>query len=124
MLEPMIHFKDMDPSDALEADIRKRIARLEKTFARLTSCRVTVEGSHGGYHGIPDRVCVDLTLPGAELVIGRSPSARAQNVDAYVAIRDAFRSARRELQELRRRMRGEIKSHAPDVAALNAARPF
>jgi ribosome-associated translation inhibitor RaiA len=112
MLDPMIHFKDMDRSEAVEADILKRIDRLQKTFSRLTSCRVTVEGNHGAHHGIPYRVVVDVTLPGAELVVGRSPSARAEHVDVYVAVRDAFQTARRELLELRQRMRGEVKTHA------------
>jgi ribosome-associated translation inhibitor RaiA len=119
MPEPVIHFKDMDASPALEEDIRRRFDQLLRRFSAITSCRVTIEGKHaphmGNHHGIPYRVCVDVQLPGAELVVGRSPAARAQNVDVNVAVRDAFRTARREVLELKRRMRGEVKTHAAAV---------
>jgi hypothetical protein len=41
-----IAFHNMQPSDAVEAEIRKRVAKLEKVYERLVGCRVSVEGLH------------------------------------------------------------------------------
>jgi cold shock CspA family protein len=62
----------------------------------------SAHGSHsqaGRYH-----VNIDLTVPGAELVV-----TRQENEDLQVAIRDAFHAAQRRLQDYARRQRGEVK---------------
>jgi cold shock CspA family protein len=51
-------------------------------------------------------VRIDMTVPGAELVIKREP-----NEDLDVAIRDAFDAARRQLEDFARRHRGAVKHH-------------
>src|SRR5690606_9101707 len=38
---------------------------------------------------------------------------REPNEDVYVALRDAFDAAKRQLEDYGRRQRGEVKSHAP-----------
>src|ERR1041385_7140476 len=107
MSEPVIHFKDMDASAAVEAKVRENIDRLTRTHARITAVRVTIEGHNHHRRGTPYRVCVDVTVPGAELVVGHSPKARVENEDVYVAVRDAFKATRTALLELRQRMRWE-----------------
>jgi phage baseplate assembly protein W len=44
--EPLIiHFRQMDPSPAVEARIREKVQALERFHPRITRCRVTVEGA-------------------------------------------------------------------------------
>jgi hypothetical protein len=57
-------------------------------------------------------VRIDLSVPGAELVVGRDPPKHDAHADFNVALRDAFRAARRELQDYARTKRGEVKQHA------------
>jgi ribosomal subunit interface protein len=109
-----ITFRDVPPSAAIEARIRDQVAELEQFYHRIMSCRVVVDSPHRHQHqGRLFGVRIDLTLPGRELVTGRAPSQNHAHEDVYVAIRDAFDAARRQLEDHARRERGEIKSHAP-----------
>jgi cold shock CspA family protein len=56
-------------------------------------------------------VRIDTKVPGAELVVGRNPGKCEQHQDFYVALRDAFRAARRELTVYAEKRRMEVKRH-------------
>jgi ribosomal subunit interface protein len=104
----------MDPSPAIEAAVRERVAKLERFSDRIVSCRVTVEAPHRRKHqGNLYTVRVDLRFPGGEVVASRDPSADSSHEDAYVAMRDAFKAARRQLQDRVRVQRGQVKTRAP-----------
>jgi ribosomal subunit interface protein len=115
-IPPQITFRDMEPSAALEARIRKNIERLERKFGRLISCRVMVEASHRRHQqGKLFHVRIDVTLPGREVVVGREPAERHSHEDAHVAVRDAFNALRRQLENHTERQRGAVKTHpVPD----------
>jgi ribosome-associated translation inhibitor RaiA len=96
-------FRHMAASPALEARIRQRADELEHLCARITSCRVVVECRHKHkQQGKLFEVRVDMTLPGAELVAGRDHGLNHAHEDAYVAVRDAFDAARRQLEDYAR----------------------
>lgn len=107
-LAPQITFRDMPRSEAVEAEIRRRVEKLEDFCDRIMSCRVTVEtpGAHR-QQGKAYAIHVDLKLPGEEIASTR----RHEHEDVYVAIRDAFDAVRRRLEDTVRRQRGEIKQH-------------
>ncbi len=111
-----ITFRHMDPSPALEARIRQRAEALDQFFDRITACRVVVECRHQRHQqGKQFEVRVDLTVPGAEIVVGRDAGANHAHEDAHVAVRDAFDAARRLLEDHARGRRGAVKLHAvPD----------
>jgi cold shock CspA family protein len=112
-----ITFKNLDPSPALEADVRERVDQLEKFYPRLTGCHVVIEAPHRHHRqGRHYHVHIDLTAPGAEIVAGRSPPEHGAHEDPYVAVRDAFRAARRELMDLARKQRGQTKLHEPPAS--------
>jgi ribosome-associated translation inhibitor RaiA len=95
-----ITFHQLPPSAALEADVRSRVAELEQFFDRIVSCKVLVETPHRHQHqGRLYRVRIELGVPGQHLVVGRSPDQDGAHEDAYVAIHDAFRAARRQLED-------------------------
>jgi cold shock CspA family protein len=107
-----ITFRDIPPSEAVEARIRKEMDKLEQFNGRITSCRVVVEAPHRRHHkGRLYHLRIDLTLPGGELVVNREPSEKHSHEDVYVAVRDAFRAAQRELKRFGRKRRGEVKHH-------------
>ncbi len=117
-----ITFRHMDPSAALEARIRQRADELDAVCDRITSAHVTVECPHPRrhYHGKVFEVRVDLVLPGKEIVVAREPAAKHAHEDPYVAVRDAFDAARRQLEDYVRERRGDVKRHslaAPPVSA-------
>jgi len=105
-----VTFRNLTHSDAIEAEVRKRATKLEQFCDHITSCRVTVEtvGKHQ-HQGRRYNVHVDLTVPGGEMVIAHNHS----DEDVYVAIRDALDAAKRRLEDLVRRQRGQVKQHEP-----------
>lgn len=108
-----ITFRHAEPSAALEARIRKLAARLEKFSPQIMRCHVIVEPTphhqrQGGLHDFH----IDITLPDAEIAIHRAHPADQGHVDPYVALRDAFRAARRKLEDYERKRRHDVKTHA------------
>lgn len=111
-LNPEITFRGLPHSDALEADIRQKIDKLDRFFEHVMSCRVVVESGHRHHHqGNLYHVRVLLTVPGRELVVSRDPAGHQAHEDPFVAVRDAFDAARRQLEDYARRLRGDTKHH-------------
>lgn len=106
-----ISFRNMEPTPGLEATIRERAARLDTFAERIMGCRVVVEpaGKHH-LHGNQFEVRIDVTLPGDEVIATREPSEHTQYKELAVAIRDAFDSTARQLEDYVRRQRGDVKS--------------
>jgi ribosomal subunit interface protein len=108
-----ITFRNMDPSEAMEADVREKAAKLDEFFTDIMSCRVVVESLHHSHHkGNLYHVRIHITVPGEkEIVVSREPVEHHAHEDAYVAIRDAFDAARRQLQDHARQVRQDVKHH-------------
>jgi len=105
-----ITFRDIERSDALEAHIRDRAEKLETFFEPIMSCRVVVEMPHQHKHqGKVFNVRIDIGVPGNEIVVNRD-----HHEDVYVALRDGFDAAKRQLQDYARRLHGETKNHATE----------
>ncbi len=98
------------------ADIRQRVERLPRFYERITSCRVTItvpqrrrRTDHKLYH-----VRLALTVPQGSIVIDRQPRQTLAT-----ALDEAFRAARRRLQDYARRLSGAVKTHgAPPVGRV------
>lgn len=98
----------MDSSSALEDHIRDKVATLENLHPNLTRCNVTIEKPH--HHkqqGNAFNVRIDLYVPGDEIVINRDA-----HEDAYVALRDAFDAAKRQIKRHAQKIRGDVKHHS------------
>jgi hypothetical protein len=107
---PTITFRHMQPSPTLEQEIRRQIAELAFAFERLESCHVVVDQPHlHQQRGRLYRITLELGLPGRRIVVGRVPDDPT-HADPYLAVRDAFRAARRQIEE--RSDRGRV-SHTP-----------
>lgn len=111
-----IRFHNLSPSDAVEAMIRERAAKLDKLYDRLTSCRVAVEAPHKQHRkGNIYTVTINIGVPGGELMVNKEPhkpKLRYANPDVYKALRDAFDAAERQLKAYKARLRGEIRVQA------------
>ncbi len=104
-LQLQITSRDFELTDAMREHIREKAERLDSFYSDIMRCRVTVDVPHHHKHkGILYNVHIYMTLPGGEIVIKREP-----NQDIYVAIRDAFDAARRQLEDYGRKQRGDVK---------------
>lgn len=87
--------------------IDRRVAKLERVFQRITSCRLTIDGPRGlprkgGQFGVQ----LDLSVPGREIVINRH-----QATNLAIAVRRTFDAAQRQLEEYARIRRQDVKHH-------------
>jgi ribosomal subunit interface protein len=102
-----ITVRGMEHSDALDQHIREKVEKLDRLYPKLMGCRVVAEledrHKHQGKHFA---VRVDVTAPGKEIVVNRQHAE-----DVYVALRDAFDAAKRQLEDYAHIQRGDVKAH-------------
>lgn len=103
----MITIHGMERSDALEAAIREHAAKLERFDAGIVSCRITVEETSKRHvQGREFSVHIDVRVPGREIV-----ARREHDEDVFVALRESFDAARRQIEDVVRERRGAVKAH-------------
>jgi cold shock CspA family protein len=107
-----ITYKGLGRTESLDQRIHDWVSKLERIFDRITRCEVLVETPH--HHrrqGNAFHVRVRLTVPGAEIIVSHDPGPQGAHEDVYVALRDAFLAARRQLEaHVRARLRREVKA--------------
>jgi len=107
-----ITFRDLEKSEALDARIRDQVDKLGQFYSGIHSCRVTVEKLHKHQRqGNHFHVHIDIKTPDHELVAGREPDQHHAYTDVYVAVRDAFKAMRRQLEDLVQKQQGQVKHH-------------
>lgn len=107
-----ISFKGLDKSAAIESKIAERAAKLEKHFDRMTHCRVVVAAPHKHSHkGKTYEIKIDIGIPGsAPLIVTHESAVGQAQEDLKIALRDAFDSAGRRLDDLVEKMNGSARA--------------
>ena len=108
-----IDFQDMDARPDVRTAITKHVAELEQRCGRVTACRVVLKapGCHHRTGGLYE-VNIRLALPdGREVNVDRTAQADERHSDLDFAINDAFKHARRQLQDQVRKLQGQVKHH-------------
>ena len=108
-----IAFRRCEPSSEIRSEVSRQVRRLEKFSARITSCHVVVTGPEtrhrrGGLFDVKLRVVMPEHN---DVVVDRSHADAPQREHALVAIRDAFDIAVRQIEDVAREMRGQVKGH-------------
>ena len=107
-----VTFRDMESTPALEEFVRHWAVKLEHLYDRIERCHVVIEHPHQ-HHRQGQRVHVRVTLavPGPDIVVSHDHALDGAHEDVYVAIRDAFQAARRQLEDHVRKLRQDVKTH-------------
>jgi ribosome-associated translation inhibitor RaiA len=106
-----LHFQNVDRSPALEDTVRKYVDSISRFYDRITDCQVTIQAPHKHQaKGTRYKVVIKISVPGDTLVVSHEDESNAAHEDCYVTVRDAFRSARRQLQDFARIQRNNVKS--------------
>jgi len=97
-----IAFRNIESSEAAEAAIRDHVARLERMYGRMTTCRVRVDQRNQNVNeSIPPVVHIDISVPGhKDIVVAHEADhlqRKYQVPDLRNAINEAFRIAERQL---------------------------
>jgi ribosome-associated translation inhibitor RaiA len=106
-----VHFQNVDRSPSVEAAVRKYVESISRYYDRITDCQITVEAPHRHHaKGKRYKVVIRIFVPGDTLVVSHEDESNEAHEDVYVAVRDAFRSASRQLKDFARIQRRNIKS--------------
>ncbi|MEJ2378665.1 MAG: HPF/RaiA family ribosome-associated protein [Pseudolabrys sp.] len=108
-----IDFQGMDAKPDIREAIAKHVAMLEDRFGRVTAGRVVLKAPSGRHRtgGIYE-INIHMTLPeGRDVNIDRTPQNDERYADLNFALNDAFKRARRQLQDQVRKLQGEVKQH-------------
>lgn len=120
-IEPEIAFHNIEPSDDAEAMIRNHIARLEKIYGRLTTCRVRVDQrNQNPTRSIPPVVHIEVSVPGhKDIVVAHEPDhlrRKFQAPDLHNAIHEAFRIAELRLSKHKDRLSDHTGAQVHEAA--------
>jgi cold shock CspA family protein/ribosome-associated translation inhibitor RaiA len=110
---PEIEFQGMTGTPDIKDAIAAHVAQLEQRWGRITACRVVLKGpsQHHRKGGLYE-IHIRLALPdGREVNVERTPPADERHSDLTFALNDAFKHARRQLQDQVRRAQGQVKHH-------------
>ena len=100
-----IAFHGLDSSPALETEIREHVERLEARCGSVVGCRVSIEAlNHRHREGVPYGVHIVGSTRGRDVAVTHEPhhgKERHAHPDIHTALRDAFHTAERQLQQLK-----------------------
>jgi ribosomal subunit interface protein len=125
-IPPEITYRGVEKTDAIEALINEKIAKLERVCDHISSCHIVVEKDQERPRDrSPYRVHLDITVPPShELAAESTLSNQTQYADLDTVIRDAFDKAWRQLRDLSKQQQeydnGQINDGAQDTTALVA----
>lgn len=108
-----IKFRDMPASDFVYNNIFENAEKLSHFCPNIISCNVVISAPHKRHlKGKHYHVWIYLRVPGKPIVVSHDPDIDSAHEDAYIAIRDAFDAATRQLEAYVHRRRGHTKYHA------------
>lgn len=123
-IAPEITYRGVDKTDAIEALINEKIAKLERVCDHINSCHIAVEKEQERPRDrSPYRVRLDITVPPGHEVAAESTMAnQTQYAELDAVIRDAFDKAWRQLRDLSKQQKeydkGQTNEGAQDTTAL------
>ncbi len=109
-----ISFDGSPASIPVESVCRAEVEKLERYSHKITSCRIVISAaSHRHVKGTLYEVHIALTLPlRKRIAVTRVPPRHASNEVIELAVREAFDTARRRIEDAVRKQRGSVKEHA------------
>jgi len=117
-----ISFRNMDKPMGIEEWVQESVVALERLHSRITGCRIMIERRHHSHRkGDHFQVRIDLTLPGAELVVNHEAVQGHGREALNSTVRGAFKDIHDQLDDHVRRLRQQTQSADPAVAGLDSS---
>ena len=114
--EFQIVFHNIDQSDALTDSVNKRVEKLRQNNGYMIGRRVVLDSPHNNHHkGKVYSVTLELHTPNKEVVVTQEQHDNHAHEDLYVAIRDAFNAAERQLKSVDKKDRKQAIHKNPDA---------
>lgn len=113
MIDLKIQYRGIPESDAVSAAVWDHVEHLEKSFSQIMRCHVVISRPHRKLHqGAIYHVKIRLHMSGSSIIVDREPGINHAHEDVYVALRDAFLAARRQVEDYVRIRSGQVKEKA------------
>lgn len=114
--EFQIVFHNIDQSEALTDSVNKRVEKLRRYNGDIIGGRVVLDSPHNNHHkGKVYSVTLELRTPNKEVVVTQEQHDNHAHEDLYVAIRDAFNAAERQLKSVDKKHRKQALHKNPDA---------
>ena len=107
-----IHFHGLDKSEAMEARVREKFAKLERHFHHMSACRVVLEAPHRNPAKAKEfQVKIEISVKGGKpIIINHEREGPKANEDLGLTIRDAFDAALRQVDERSSQMATRVRT--------------
>jgi hypothetical protein len=96
-----VAFSGMLATELARVEVHAWLERLGALTAPMTAGQVLIEAVDRGRKECHYRVRMDLTMPAGVVIVDHDHPSNRPHEDVYVAIRNAFRAARRQLEAQR-----------------------
>lgn len=97
--EFQVVYHNIDQSEALTENVNKRIEKLQRYSHDIIGGRVVLDSPHNNHHkGKVFSVTVEIHTSGKEVIVRQGQHDKPSHEDIYVAVRDAFNVAERQLK--------------------------
>ncbi|MDD9889280.1 MAG: ribosome-associated translation inhibitor RaiA [Gammaproteobacteria bacterium] len=104
--EFQVVFHNIDQTDAIADAVQKRINKLERYCDQIIAGRVVLDSPHNNHHkGKVYSVGLEIHTPSKEVRVNQEQHDNHAHEDLYVAIRDAFNAAERQLKSVDKKHR-------------------
>lgn len=91
-------FKGLDRSPAVEQRIDEHVTKLADVCSTISHCDVVLTRPHRHHrHGGHYHVRIELVVPGRMIEVSHAAGVNGAHENVYVAVRDAFHAAHRQL---------------------------
>ena len=113
-----IVFHNIEQSTSIAVAVNKRISKLQRFCDRILAGRVVLDSPHNNHHkGKVYSVGLEIHTPSKEVRVNQEQHDNHAHEDLYVAIRDAFNAAERQLKAIHKKHRIERSHHSPELEA-------
>ncbi|MCB1664260.1 MAG: ribosome-associated translation inhibitor RaiA [Pseudomonadales bacterium] len=97
--EFQVVFHNIDQSPALIENVNKRIEKLQRFSNDIIGGRVVLDSPHNNHHkGKVFSVTLEIHTSTKEVIVRQGQHDKPAHEDIYVAVRDAFNAAERQLK--------------------------
>lgn len=104
--EFQVVFHNIDQSPALADNVSKRIQKLRRFSNDIIGGRVVLDSPHNNHHkGKVFSVAIEIHTASREVIVKQVQHDKPAHEDIYVAVRDAFNAAERQLKAIDKKHR-------------------
>ncbi|GJM12884.1 MAG: hypothetical protein DHS20C12_12870 [Pseudohongiella sp.] len=104
--EFQVVYHNIDQTEAIADAVQKRIEKLERYCDQIINGRVVLDSPHNNHHkGKVYSVTLEIHTPALEVRVNQDQHDNHAHEDLYVAIRDAFNVAERQLKSVDKKHR-------------------